>query len=635
MEREFLIAINHALHVDVNRFMSWIRIMQSFFDQRQYRYDSRTRPRKVIPLPSNAYHRNHTLNLPHGHHPPHYYQPHYATSLPGATNAPSFATPPRSPGYPRARSASPEATTFQFTFVPPNRASPHSSTTPNTLAPELADRSIETRRRPVTQHSNYYPHPSDVQRPLSTSTSEPYHPSSIDRAATGNSSHPHPHGQWLAPSTQNYNQSVSQPEVIHVLGEEHDRVSKSRSKRSASQAFSPRSAEPPRPRPDDREHERMLVYPQPVYLPMHPHSLLSRSHHSANGTSNQSVLPRRGRPHLVHHYSSQQGSGHVHGHHGSVRRIHHVHEALAASRPNTAVELGLARLSLSGRPSPAIPTQSHPQSHSSYYQLAAPYDPYTAPTFRNEGADDGEPLELQFYQLVQGNRGIIRCQPNLAIHHSVDVPAEAGVVYTGHSRMSSAGGSSSAPGSAGQEMRRKYPSSLSTDDEDAAMSSSESSNGTGWAPSHPSQTGSSYLHPHSRPQQVNGNGYTLPPFSTLLAETQQRFASPVAPTPLSTSMEYGVKYAEFANAGPPASYAPEWGFQVPPTAYQVQYPPLQTAFRSPVAPQPSHSQHLPHQSQTGTGMKRSDGLLRPDAAFLARARVSPSPASNGYGHRYY
>ncbi|CCA76811.1 hypothetical protein PIIN_10797 [Serendipita indica DSM 11827] len=187
MEREFLIAINHALHVDVNRFMSWIRIMQSFFIQRQSRFESRSRPRRP---------------LPHGHH----------LAEPSVS---SFATPPRSPGYARARSASPDQ--FQFTFVPPTtHVRPD---TQSTLPSSLAGRSIH-HPRPLTQHGMYAHPRSDAYESGSVSSSSSHHLLPWDsRSARTAASETH---------------SASAVEPLH-----HHLLERSRSKRSASQAFSP------------------------------------------------------------------------------------------------------------------------------------------------------------------------------------------------------------------------------------------------------------------------------------------------------------------------------------------------------------------------------------------------------------
>ncbi len=577
MEREFLKAINHSLHVDVNRFMSWIRIMQSFFVQRQSRFDSRARPRQTVPLP-------------------HHYQPHLLSSGEHA-----YATPPRSPGYNRARSASPGP--FQFTFVPPN-AQASRNDTHNTLPSSLAGRSMHVRR-PVTQHTSHSYHSQQQQRPVTENPSNWSSHVQMNQQQT--------QAQWSdCPSVA----SAQDPLYITIPGS----LQRTRSKRSASQAFSPHSAEPPRPRPDERIQHQHLVHPHPVHA------------------------SKRGKPVLVS-YPSHHAVG--------PRRIHQVHEVLA-SRPSTAVELNFSRMSLNSHgPSPVSDEdarsrsgtsyQQHPQSHGAVYpHLTAPFDPYTAPSFRNEGSREGEPLELQYYQLVQGGRGVIRAQP------SVGNPSRVEYVYGEHvspserehmrrSRLDSFGAASSAPGSASREVKSRYPTSatFSTDDEEG-MSGSESSNGTGWEHGYPrpSRTSSSFLQPgHQHQPSHVGGGYSLPPLSTLLAEASTRFASPTPshssqarPSPLGNN----VKYAEFANAGPPAGYAPQWGFQVPSsTVQQVQYPPLQTVFQSPNGLESgSHSDvgHGHHQ------VRQRSSLSLPLSAHSQHAR--PHSYVQGSSHRH-
>lgn len=125
-------------------------------------------------------------------------------------------------------------------------------------------------------------------------------------------------------------------------------VPSARSKRSASQAFSPRSAEPPRPHPEDRAHANVhhehIVHPHPVrrsraqFIPHHAHHSATLSHYPSHA------------PHLasypVHH-------AHPHPHVHAQRRMNQVHEILASnSRPSTAVEVGFARMSLAPEPSP-------------------------------------------------------------------------------------------------------------------------------------------------------------------------------------------------------------------------------------------------------------------------------------------
>ncbi|PVF97555.1 hypothetical protein CPB86DRAFT_734576, partial [Serendipita vermifera] len=227
MEREFLKAINHALHVDVNRFMSWIRIMQSFFMQRQSRFDSRARSRKMAPLP------------------------HHHTRL---DVAPAFATPPRSPGYGRARSASPQP--FQFTFVPPIQRSEtyHDHDTQNTLPSSLTGRSAYNRR-PVIQHYPHQAQPQPRPRPVTAVDGGETRTSMNSLSQTGRES------TWFEPGAPS-----AQPGDRHGPMESLSLtipVQRSNSKRSASQAFSPQSAEPPRPRPDDRVHT--LVQPHPIH----------------------------------------------------------------------------------------------------------------------------------------------------------------------------------------------------------------------------------------------------------------------------------------------------------------------------------------------------------------------------------
>lgn len=600
MEREFLKAINHSLHVDVNRFMSWIRIMQSFFVQRQSRFDSRARPRQTVPLP-------------------HHYPRHLLSS-----GDHSYAIPPRPSGYSRARSVSPGP--FQFTFVPPNVQGSRNDTH-NTLPSSLAGRSMHVRR-PVTQHTSYsYPpqQQQEQQRPVTSVAQE--------SRATGNgsnwSSHAQNQQQWNEPSTNSVSRSssVHDPLFIAIPGS----LQRTRSKRSASQAFSPQSAEPPRPRPDERiQHHQHLAQPHPVH---------------AN---------KRGKPVLVS-YPAHHAPG--------PRRIHHVHEVLA-SRPSTAVDLNFSRMSLScshgpspvsddDRRSRSAASYAPMQSHGAPYpHLTAPFDPYTAPSFRNEGSREGEPLELQYYQLVQGGRGVIRAQPSVAIPSHVeyvyneDVSPSEGE-HMRRSRLDSFGASSSAPGSASRETRTRYPASatFSTDDEEGGMSGSESSNGTGWE--HPyhqrsSRTSSSFLQPghHHQPsyhQQSShvGGGYSLPPLSTLLAETSHRFTSPTpsssshpGPSPLGN-----VKYAVFANAGPPASYAPQWGLQVPTSnGQQVQYPPLQPVFQSPTGMESgpySHPGHGPIRQRSSLSLPLSHS--QPHSYHRhPQVQLSPAHATNTF-----
>ena len=603
--------------------------MQSFFVQRQSRFDSRSRPRQTVPLPQ------------------HRYNGHVLTS-----GEPPYATAPRSVGYPRARSASPGP--FQFTFVPPNvQGSQHD--THNSVPSSLAGRSIQARR-PVTQHASHSHHPYQHHRPV-TSTSQ-------DSSGAGNSSSSSSHAQiqqqaqpqWVDPSaataSSEYHATPStlDPLFISIPGE----LQRPRSKRSASQAFSPKSAEPSRPHPDERvQHQHQhLIHPHPV----HAH--------------------KKGKPVLVCHpgYHTIQHPGGGTGA-GGIRRIHQVHEALA-SRPSTAVEINFARMSLGSHgPSPVSdedarnrsaarhppPLPPAPAPEAVYPHLAAPFDPYTAPSFQNEGSREGEPLELQYYQLVQGGRGVLRTQPSVPLPPR-QVYARQGSVYDGEispyeredmrrERLSSFGATSSAPGSAGRELKSRYPigTSFSTDDEEG-MSSSESSNGTGWEHQHPHPFQQAASHPFLRPvhppSSYGGGGYSLPPLSSLLAETSHRFPSPAGssrsrtrPSPLGPS----VHYAEFANAGPPASYAPQWGFQPPPLSVpQVQYRSAQTVFQSPTSTGPearSHSDHghirqhhslpLPY-----SHLPHSHPHARSPVHPVAPVHVSPAYARNAFTSQF-
>ncbi|CCA69721.1 hypothetical protein PIIN_03662 [Serendipita indica DSM 11827] len=156
-------------------------------------------------------------------------------------------------------------------------------------------------------------------------------------------------------------------------------------------------------------------------------------------------------------------------------------------------------------------------------------------------------------------------------------------------------------------MRRMlYASSAtqSTDDEEG-MSGSESSNGTGWEHPQFSQERSSvhipqdqhgYLQPTSQPP-ANGTGYSLPPLSAILGDAPLRFSSPSMRPAVPSPDDQHVKYAQFANAGPPASYGPQWGFQMPTSMpYHVQY----ASFHSPsrgtrsASMQPRQHSSLPH-----------------------------------------
>jgi hypothetical protein len=256
-------------------------------------------------------------------------------------------------------------------------------------------------------------------------------------------------------------------------------------------------------------------------------------------------------------------------------------------------------------------------------QLVAPFDPYTAPTFRNEGATEDEPLRLQFYQLVQGGRGVLRCQPMVNIGLQVSSQGEVvyseGVDVSPHEReyeyeyaMRERERERFSAGSTMHPPSLAFSTPTPTDD-DEGMSSSESSNGTGWECQH--QQHPSHLHAHqqqqlrlqSQPQpqpqpQVVGGGYSLPPLSTLLAETQQHhFASPTPSAHVQASqtpMHENVKYAEFANAGPPASYVPQWGLFSSPsgaTPYgnnNAHRNTTMTAFQSPVGMESSGLSHL-------------------------------------------
>ena len=554
MEREFLIAINHALHVDVNRFVSWIRIMQSFFIQRQSRFESRSRPRKPLPH-QHAYHL-------------------------AAPSVSSYATPPRSPGYARARSTSPDQ--FQFTFVPPSTSHARPDTQ-STLPSSLAGRSIH--QRPLTQHG-MSAHP----------RSDAYESGSI----SSSSSHNLP--PWDIRSARTMVSETHSASAVDAPNHKYP-LERSQSKRSASQAFSPQSAEAPRPRPDERgqHHHQQLLHPHPI---------------------------RRARPAPATHTSSYVL------HQPGGRRLHQVHEKLA-SRPTSTVEANFARMSLSAAsshaPSPitderaAAAAANQRNSIHAFPHLTAPFDPYTAPSFQNQDAMDGEPLELQYYQLVQGGRGVLRVQPNVAVPFPVDdaydqshphhhpqqqqqpVAEFASPSYDRRERVHSTGGFSSAPETAGSQMRRMlYNSSAtqSTDDEEG-MSGSESSNGTGWEHPHFTHQRSSVHIPHEQeqqsylqPTQAAGAGYSLPPLSAILGDTPLRFSSPSLPS----ADDQNVKYAEFANAGPPATYGPQWGFQLPTsTMYHVQYPSSQMAsFHSPshgtrsASMQPRQHSSLPH-----------------------------------------
>lgn len=204
-------------------------------------------------------------------------------------------------------------------------------------------------------------------------------------------------------------------------------------------------------------------------------------------------------------------------------------------------------------------------------QLAAPYDPYSAPAFRDADAREDEPLKLQYYQLAQGGRGVLRYQP--VVDLGVEVPS--------HDQR--------AQREDGYRYRCPPNLAFSTPtDDDESMSSGESNNGAGWEcqqPPHlqpypqlqvPSHARSHPPPPRIRtqsqlPARVRG-GYSLPPLSVVLGETQPRFASPLSsvsapphhhlqqPQPfVQTPIHEGIKYAQFANAGPPASYAPQWG----------------------------------------------------------------------------
>ncbi|KAG8826103.1 hypothetical protein FRC19_009710 [Serendipita sp. 401] len=522
MEREFLLAINHALHVDVNRFMSWIRIMQSFFVQRQSRFESRNRPRRVMPLPHHQYQTHHRFLD--------------ATS--------SYATPPRSPEYGRARSASPNR--FQFTFVAPNVQTPQDQNPADThtLPSSVAGRSI-TEQRPYTQQAIHsYPQRQQQQRPVSSFETDGRSASSFQHNGTG-------HAQWIDPSRRLTPSEAYSAGAVDALRMPQP-LQRSHFKRSASQAFSPQSAEPPRPRPDERiqQHHQHLLHPHPV----HAH--------------------RHGRP------LSAVYPVHPSAHHHAVgsRRLHQVHEVLA-SRPSTAVEAHFSRMSLSSRGRSPIGDDGNPnrggtgeELQNAYPHLAAPFDPYTAPSFRNEGANENEPFELEYYQLVQGGRGVLRVQPTVAVPFPVEDAQDQGSEmmsgYDRRDRVNSIGGFSSAPETTITERRSlDYPrsGSLSTDD-DEGMSGSESSNGTGWE--HPDPH-APRVHHHQQHQQHHqylqpiGGGYSLPPLSSILGDVPLRFSSPSAGHSSLSPSSVAEKYVQFANAGPPASYAPQWGFQVP------------------------------------------------------------------------
>lgn len=591
--------------------------MQSFFVQRQSRFDSRARPRQAVPLPRH-------------------YQPHLL-----ASGEHGYAPPPtRSAVYTRARSVSPGP--FQFTFVPPNAPSSRNTNDTHNSVPSssLTGRSWHAQR-PVTQHTPYSQEQQHQQRPVTSIPHESYGTPSTWQSHAAQQQQPLQQqqqtttAQWVDPSAATSTSgSGHDPLFISIPGS----LERTRSKRSASQAFSPQSAEPPRPRPDERiqqqhhhhHHPHHLVHPNPVH---------------AN---------KRGKPMLVSYPN--------HHHVAGQRRIHHVHEVLA-SRPTTAVEINFSRMSLSSHgPSPVSDEDvrsrsaaaagvaggyppSQPPHGAAYPHLIAPFDPYTAPSFRNEGSREGEPLELQYYQLVQGGRGVIRAQPSVAIPHShveyvyrEDISPSEGE-YMRRNRLDSFGTSSSAPGSASKEGRTRYPTSatFSTDDEEGGMSGSESSNGTGWEHPypHPSRAApvSSLLQPgHRQPSSHVGGGYSLPPLSTLLAETS-RFASPTSvhssharPSPHENNNS--VKYAEFANAGPPASYGPQWGFQVPSSLSsssireQVQYPPLQTVFHSSTGVRMEPSPH----SDLGYGQPRQrSSLCLPSSSFSSHS-YAPGPS---------
>lgn len=664
MEREFLIAINHALHVDVNRFMSWIRIMQSFFMQRQSRFDSRSR--RIVRLPHHHHqpysHQAAVAAAPQHSHSHNQYYRQRAHSRPrlnahsddghgGHQSDVSLHNSSSGNGnaaYGRARSVSPKV--FQFTFVPPINTQqgqgqisdntlnvPTSShvhhpisgtitTTSRHVSDELHQRPFAGERpRPYTGHGHAGSYATLYRDEMEVYPGQPSnnYPSS---SAAASSSRAAAAAQWPNIDTsqsQSSGNAMIEPSPILVT------VPSSRSKRSASQAFSPRSAEPPRPRPDERDHSyhsvrerdwerqsqhttpahQTLVHPHPVrkvrpqFVGWHQHSNvypLAPHHSQPHSSSSSHQYPHH--PQLTSYPNNATTSGSHHHSSHPVRRMNQVHEILA-SRPSTAVEAGFARMSLSSSqshgPSPVSDTGpsrpvhhhhhhhqqqqpqfysqgSHPRSqlslHNSHSQLVAPFDPYTAPTFRNEGAREDEPLRLQFYQLVQGGRGVLRCQP--VVNVGMQVPSQGEVVYSEgidvspQERGAGAGGSQVSAGGA------VYPPSLAFStptEDDEGMSSSDSSNGTGWEYHHHQQAQSqsqSHLQPHRAPPsarsqpQVVGGGYSLPPLSTLLAETQQQFASPIAPSQLSahTPLHENVKYAEFANAGPPASYVPQWGF---------------------------------------------------------------------------
>lgn len=517
MEREFLKAINHSLHVDVNRFISWIRIMQSFFIQREHRFE-RTRRSQLMP--------------------------------PVQTHSPSLPGKPQV--YGRARSASPEP--FQFTFVPPISQDESSAAPTHGLPPSVAGRSL--LRRPVTQHS--YP-------PITDSTT--WRPSNL-----------------LAP--------------IDTSG-----VSMG-TKRSAAEAFSPRSAQPPaRPPPDDRLSVRH---------PIHP-------------------LPRRGH---AQHYHPQPTS----------RRTHTWHQQQSQpSRPSTAVEVHFARMTLSGGatnatgPSPGL-TSSSAAALPSIPNLTAPYDPHSAPSFRRS---DGEPLELEYYQLVQGGRGVRRYQPAVAIEdNEVD---EDG--FNEH-RESYIRATSSAPGSTSN-----YVVNLAGDNDESGSSSGSTID----APWEQHEAYSQQQQQQQRrppPPPPQSGPYSLPPLSTVLAESRLRFSSPPPimqdlpnsqryysdPTPYIES-----KYAQFANAGPPASHPQQWGYSVyerprfvgqfpPPQRMPMMHTPA-TFYHSPAVMLSPPAWSYPHYAQPAMSPSYAPSpyAYQPNVQL---AMASPNPYPSGYPYHY-